>query len=229
MISVIIPTRNSAQALARTLAPLIAGVADGVVKEAIVADGGSADETLVVAEAAGCAVLACRGGRAQQLMHAAKAARGDWFLILHPGAVLAPGWLEEVKRFVARPGAQSRAATFRFALDEETPAAKRVVAWARLRGEAMKLPGGEQGLLISRRLYDIVGGYANLESMEDIDMARRIGRRRLVVLRAEAIVCDDNYQREGFTRRAWREHAAVARYLMGADPGELAKTLEPKI
>ncbi|MES1156889.1 MAG: glycosyltransferase [Alphaproteobacteria bacterium] len=227
MISVIIPTRNSGSHLARTFAPLIAGVADGVVKQAIVADAGSSDDTLAVAEAAGCDVVAVSGNRARQLIEGAKAARGEWFLILHPGTVLTPAWLDEVKRFIARPGAQSRAATFRFAFDDDAPEARRVVSWARLRGEALKLPGGEQGLLISRRLYDILGGYANMDAMEDVDLVRRIGGKRLTVLGADALVCAEKYQRDGYTRHAWREQVALARYLMGADPGDLAKVLEP--
>jgi hypothetical protein len=41
------------------------------------------------------------------------------------------------------------------------------------------LPYGDQGLLISRRLYDELGGYGGQVLMEDVDLVRRIGRRRL--------------------------------------------------
>jgi glycosyltransferase involved in cell wall biosynthesis len=43
MISVIIPTLNAARHLPRTLAPLVDGVAHGLVKQVIIADGGSSD------------------------------------------------------------------------------------------------------------------------------------------------------------------------------------------
>ncbi|MES1201019.1 MAG: glycosyltransferase [Pseudomonadota bacterium] len=91
MISVIFPTFNAAETLPRALSPLVSGVAAGVVKEAIVADGGSDDETAIVAEAAGCALVRASHNRAAQLSAGAKAARGDWLLILEPDTVLCEG------------------------------------------------------------------------------------------------------------------------------------------
>ena len=49
------------------------------------------------------------------------------------------------------------------------------------------LPFGDQGLLIPKRLYQKIGGYRALADMEDADLVRRIGRRRLVALRARAV------------------------------------------
>jgi rSAM/selenodomain-associated transferase 2 len=223
MISVIIPTFDSAPTLARTLAPLIAGVAQGVIKEAIVVDGGSSDDTIEIVEAAGCDVVRTGRGRARQLIEGARRARSPWLLFLNADTSLAPGWLEEAQRFMRRPGAQSRAAAFRFALDDDCAEARRVVSWMRFRCGVTKLPGGEQGLLISRRLYDMLGGYQQMELMEDVDLARRIGAKRLVLFDTEAVVSAERYQRDGFARRAWEEFVLLARYRMGADPGDLAK------
>jgi hypothetical protein len=52
-----------------------------------------------------------------------------------------------------------------------------------LRCRIFALPYGDQGLLISRRLYQMLGGYRPMPLMKDIDLVRRIGRRRLVLLR----------------------------------------------
>ena len=64
-----------------------------------------------------------------------------------------------------------------------TPAAgarlERLVAW---RCRVLALPYGDQGLLIARALYDAVGGYRPLPLMEDVDLVRRLGRRRLAAL-----------------------------------------------
>ena len=60
-------------------------------------------------------------------------------------------------------------------------------AEAALRGWMLALPYGDQGLLIPKRLYHKLGGYRALAVMEDADLVRRIGRRRLVHLRARAI------------------------------------------
>ena len=60
MLSVIIPSYNSEEGLARTLASLVSAAAEGIVREVAVADAGSTDGTGAVAEAAGCLFLSKR-------------------------------------------------------------------------------------------------------------------------------------------------------------------------
>jgi hypothetical protein len=55
---------------------------------------------------------------------------------------------------------------------------------------------------------------------------RRIGRRRLTLLRTEAVTSADKYRRDGYDRRAWRNLALTARYFLGADPNDLAKAYD---
>jgi hypothetical protein len=86
----------------------------------------------------------------------------------------------------ARPE-RPRAAVFRFALEDFGGEARRAEVKAALRGWMLALPYGDQGLLIPKRLYLKLGGYRALTQMEDADLVRRIGRRRLVHLRARAV------------------------------------------
>ena len=51
-----------------------------------------------------------------------------------------------------------------------------------LRCRLFALPYGDQGLLIHRSLYDALGGFRPLPMMEDVDLVRRIGRKRLAYL-----------------------------------------------
>ena len=101
MISVIIATRNDQRRLGRTLAALVPSAVDGLVRQVIVADGGSSDATLEVADDAGAVVL--KG----PLAEACAAAKEAWLLILDPGAKLADGWERAAHDHivaVARPG-----------------------------------------------------------------------------------------------------------------------------
>jgi len=223
MISVVIPTLNAAPYLAKALLPLVTGATEGLIKQVVVADGGSEDATCAIAEGAGCDVVACSPGRAGQLIAGAGAARGTWLLFLHADTVLGPGWMEAVERFMARRDSLERAAAFRFAFDDDSAGARSVQFWTRLRGSVLKLPYGDQGLLISRAFYDALGGYRPLGLMEDVDLVRRIGGKRLTLLDAEAVTSADKYRRDGFQRRAWGNLLLTARYLMGADPAKLAK------
>ena len=188
MISVVIPTLNAAPLLPRCFDSLITAAVRGVVREVIVADGGSSDGTQVIVDAAGAHLLEAGRSRGEQLAAGAQAARSDWILFLHPETALEPGWEVEVESFLHQAIAEKpQAAVFRFGLEEFGGEARRAEAKAALRSWLLALPYGDQGLLIPRRLYQKVGGYRLVAGMEDADLVRRIGRRRLVLLRARAV------------------------------------------
>lgn len=66
-LSIIIPTLNAADALYRSLPPLAELGALDLIREVIVADGGSVDETAAIAEAAGARFIPMKKGRGAQL------------------------------------------------------------------------------------------------------------------------------------------------------------------
>jgi glycosyltransferase involved in cell wall biosynthesis len=100
MLSVIIHTRDSERALVHTLAALVPGATAGVVREVIVADGGSRDETEQVADIAGCVFLKSKQNLGTGLSTAADRARGEWLMFLRPGVVPSPTWIEDTAGFV---------------------------------------------------------------------------------------------------------------------------------
>ena len=97
MLTVLIETMNDEEGLARTLASLIGGVVEGVVRDVIVCDRGSTDQTHRVAEHAGCHYIA-NGGVAAGISQA----KGEWLLLVEPGARLVDGWASPSWR--TRPG-----------------------------------------------------------------------------------------------------------------------------
>lgn len=226
MISVIVPTLNAADHLPKALSPLVEATAQGLVKQVVISDGGSSDETLAIADAAGCDIVRGPAGRAKQLRAGAMAAKANWFLFLHADTVLTSGWIEEVERFLASPQAHLRAAAFRLAFDDQSKEAQRVVWLARQRARFLKLPYGDQGLLVSRFLYEGAGGFSDIPLMEDVEFVRRLGSDRIVLFATEAVTSADKYRRDGWNTRAWRNLVLTTRYLLGADPVELAKAYD---
>jgi glycosyltransferase involved in cell wall biosynthesis len=202
MISVVIPALDAERPLTRCFDSLITAAVRGVVREVIVADGGSTDGTLEVADAAGAHIISAGKSRSAQLIAGAEVARSDWILFLHPQTALEPGWEVEAESFMAQAlPERPRAAVFHFALEDFGGEARRAEAKANLRTWFLALPYGDQGLLIPKRLYKKLGGYRALARMEDADLVRRIGRRRLVSLRSRAV----NIARphDGALRGAW--------------------------
>jgi glycosyltransferase involved in cell wall biosynthesis len=188
MISVVIPTLNAERLLPRCFDGLIGPAVRGVVREVIVADGGSSDATLLIADAAGAHIVHTKANRGAQFAEGARVARSDWLLFLRPETALEPGWDVEVESFLAQAQMERpRAAVFRFALEDFGGEARRTEALANLRAALFALPYGDQGLLIPKRLYTKLGGFRALAEMEDADLVRRIGRRRLISLRARAV------------------------------------------
>jgi glycosyltransferase involved in cell wall biosynthesis len=188
MISVVVPTNNSERLLPRCFDSLIPGAVRGVVREVIVSDAGSTDGTLAIADAAGAHVVRACNNRSEQMIKAAAMAKSDWLLFLHPQTALETGWEAEAESFLGQAVMERpRAGVFRFALEDFGGEARRAEAKANLRAALFGLPYGDQGLLIPKRLYQKLGGYRALADMEDADLVRRIGRRRLVFLRSRAI------------------------------------------
>ena len=222
-IDVVIPTLNAAATLGATLASLSAARADGLVRAVVVSDGGSTDRTVDIAAASGARIERGAPGRGRQLAAGATAARAPWLLFLHADTRLAAGWERSARALMAGDGARGRAAAFSFALDDSSVSARVLERLVALRARVAALPYGDQGLLISRRLYDEVGGYRPMPLMEDVDMARRVGARRLVVLPARAVTSAARYRRDGYVRRGARNLFCLALYFLGVAPGTIAR------
>ena len=197
--------------------------ASAIVKEIVVVDGGSCDRSVSVAQTAGARVIAAPRGRGNQLAAGADAAPGDWLLFLHADCRLAPGWEAALADFTAAPEAHSRAGYFDFALDDTAPAARRLERLVTWRCRVLALPYGDQGLLIARKLYCAVGGFAPLPLMEDVDLVRRLGRRRLARIGARCISSPKRYRREGYWRRPLRNLFCLSLYFAGVSPDRIMR------
>lgn len=144
MISVVVATLNDARALSDTLGPLVTAAVDGLVREVIVADGGSTDATLELADDAGARIV--KTTPARRLADGCAKARSDWLLILPPGRRLSQGWETSVAAHLsARP---AKAAWF-----------KGGGLLGALGGAGAALHG--QGLLVPKELLVAGGGFAN--------------------------------------------------------------------
>ncbi len=217
MISIVIPTLNAERELPATLAALVPGAVAGLITEVIVADGGSKDATKAIACDAGCQWVQGSPGRGQQLSAGAKQARSPWFLFLHADTVLADDWIEDIGRFLAEVerSQQDRAAVFRFALASGKRRARMLEFMVALRTSVFGLPYGDQGLLISRRFYDAVGGFQSMEIMEDVAIIRQIGKRRIDVLPSRAVSSAARFEQDGFLRRSLRNLHCLLLYFLG--------------
>lgn len=219
-LTVVIPTRDAAQSLARTAATLVSGLTSGLIAGLVISDGGSTDETRAIARDLGATIITGPPGRGGQIARGVEAAATPWLLILHADTRLSQGWDEAVRRHMAHgPG---RAGYFRLAFDSPALAARLVEAGGNLRADRLGLPWGDQGLLIHRALLKRVGGVPDMPLMEDVALARAL-RGNLVPLAATALTAPDRYERDGWARRVASNMALLLRYRLGAAPEDLAR------
>ena len=202
---------------------------DGLVREVIVVDGGSSDRTREIADQAGAELIAAPPNRGAQMRAGANAARHPWLLFLNADTVLDAGWEREAAHFMERvdsrraramppPPSASRSTTTAFA-------PRALEGLVRLRCATLRLPYGDQGLLIARSAYDEAGGHRAVPLMEDVDLVRRIGLRRVKLLRSRAVSDAARYRRDGYLRRALGNQAhriLYALHLAPARPSRLS-------
>ncbi len=96
-VSVIVPTLEAAGQLPACAAGLFEGLSEGVIRELVVADGGSGDETRRMADAIGADVVEAEAALQARLAAGVAAARGDWLMFLGVERVLKPGWALAVR------------------------------------------------------------------------------------------------------------------------------------
>jgi rSAM/selenodomain-associated transferase 2 len=218
MISVVIPTLNAEAHLAETMSSLVSAAVDCLIREVIIADGGSTDRTLEIADSAGAEVIKSEAGRGAQLKAGAARAKFPWLLFLNADTSLETGWEREAGLHMDRVDSGRRrvsAASFKFMLDDEGFMPRAAETLVSLRTGLLKLPYGDQGLLISRALYDEIGGFVPLPAMEDVDLVRRLGRGRMVTLNARVVTSAERYRREGVVSRLVRNQARLGLYMIG--------------
>jgi rSAM/selenodomain-associated transferase 2 len=221
-ISVIIPTLNEESRIVKLLRSLqaIAGL------EVIVVDGLSQDKTAEMAEGLASRVLTAPRGRALQMNEGAKYATGDIFLFLHADTSLEPAAFDQLTSALADPTIVGGA--FSFCLGSPKWGLRLIAAATNFRSRIFFLPYGDQAIFVKRRVFEEIGGYAELPLMEDLDLVRRLKRRgRLVILPARAVTSARRWKREGILYTTARNWTVTVLFLLGVSPSTLARWYPP--
>lgn len=223
LVSVLVPVLDELPRLPERLGPLLAQArAEGDAVEVLVVDGGSRDGSAAAARALGARVLEAPRGRGTQLRAAAAQACGRWLLTLHADARPAPGTLARVLAF-ARRGTHPWG-FLRTEVEGAGPGFALLSALTEVRARWLRLPYGDQGVLVRRALYDAVGGYADVPLLEDVLLARALRGRAAPALVGGTLRLDARrWRRHGLVGATARNLLTLGRFLLlGHDPRRLA-------
>jgi rSAM/selenodomain-associated transferase 2 len=219
-ISVVVPVLNEAAHLAGSLRALQPLRERGC--ELIVADGGSRDRSVALAEPLADRVVVAPEGRAAQMNAGARQAGGDILWFLHADTRPPPDAAELIRAALARP--ERRWGRFDVRLSGSLPALRMVERTMNLRSRLTGIATGDQGIFVRRDLFERIGGYPPIALMEDITLSRALKRHgRPICLRQRVLTSSRRWERDGVWRTIllmWRLRLA---YFFGADPDRLAR------
>ena len=218
-LSIIVPTLNEGEAIGEALAALQPLRARGC--EVIVADGGSADATVALARPRADAVVSSEPGRARQQNAGAAAAAGEVLLFLHADTRLPA----DADALVADGlGGSGRGwGRFDVRLTGRHPMLRVIERMMGLRSRLIGIATGDQAIFVRRDWFRAVGGFPEIELMEDVALSKALKRRgRPLCLRETVTTSSRRWERGGVFRTMalmWRLRLA---YWLGADPASLA-------
>lgn len=219
LVSVVVPVRDDAAALARVLAGL--PPAGGV--EVIVSATPGDEAPLAALRAARPDVRWVSGppGRGPQLNRGAAEALGRWLWFVHADSAVPPGWGDQFARL---DGEDIVGGSFAFGLASAAWQA-RVIEWGvRWRVRIFGLPYGDQGMFVRRAVFERMGGFAPLPLMEDVEFVRRLHREgRLAHLTVKLPTSARRWEQQGWWRRSTANVLTLGLYALGASPERLAR------
>jgi rSAM/selenodomain-associated transferase 2 len=222
-LAIIIPTLNEETGVQRSLAELGPLRARGV--RVVVADGGSADQTVARAAPLVDRVISVPRGRALQMNAGARTAEAqsaDVLLFLHADTVLP----DDADRVILRALANSNRVWGRFdiTIDGRSAWLPVVALLMNLRSRLTGIATGDQAIFVERSTFVALEGFAPIPLMEDIEFCARAKRLSPpLALRNRVRTSGRRWDKDGVWRTIllmWRLRWA---YYFGADPADLAQ------
>jgi rSAM/selenodomain-associated transferase 2 len=222
MVSIIVPTLNEASQIGGTLSVLQA--VEGQ-KEIIVVDGGSEDQTVALATAAGVKVLESACGRGAQQHTGALAAQGEVLWFVHADTSPPRHAISEINQ--ALRDSSVVGGNFGLTFDGPSRAARQLTAiYPALRW--LNLCYGDSGIFVRRSSYDGIGGFRSLAIFEDLDLLRRLRKAgRFVHLKTCIATSSRRFEKRNFAGMWLHWTALQLLYWAGVHPNTLANWYRP--
>jgi rSAM/selenodomain-associated transferase 2 len=217
MISIVIPVLNES----KTIGPCLTRLKNQIEPhEIVVVDGGSRDQTRAIVNTfPGVKWLPCpTKGRGVQMNLGTTATTGEVLLFLHSDSLLPPGGLALVEKFTNHSNMVAGSFSLRF--DYQSPLLKLYSRFSQL--NHIIFTYGDQGLFMTRRVFDRVGGFKEIPLMEDIEIQKRLRKMGpFVKIRQPVVTSARRFILNGIIRQQLLNIGLVLLYHAGVSPDKL--------
>lgn len=220
-VSIIIPTLNEARNIERLVRQLKDFGSD-YVKEIIVVDGGSTDETVSIAQQAGAiALVSPQKGRAAQMNYGVQQATGELFYFVHADTFPPACYMKRVQKAVQEG---YPIGCFWFEFDSNRKIFKFQNYMTRF--DRMWCRGGDQSLFVTREVFEEFDGYKNdFIIMEEYDFMARVRTKYPFKIIPKAVkVSARKYETNSFLKVMLANTIVFSMFRFGASQETMAKT-----
>ena len=190
--------------------------------EVVVVDGGSTDSTKEIATGLECVLTTSPRGRALQLNHGATAASGDVLLFLHADNWLIADACDQIQELFQTTG--HLFGGFRQEIQNPRKPFRWIESGNAFRLRRQGLIYGDQAMFVHRELFEKIGGFPEIELMEDFEISRLLKPHgKPALLKGPTYVSARRWERVGWFRQTALNWSLSTAYRWGASPAWIAR------
>lgn len=220
-LSIIIPTYNEADSISQLIQHLLKN-SERKVREIIVADGHSTDQTARLAKEAGAEVLMAKNrGRAAQMNEAAEKAEGDILYFVHADSIPPASYVKDIDEAINQGFDMG---CYRFKFNSNSLLLKLNAYCTRF--DRLMCRGGDQTLFVKKPVFKALNGYkSDYVIMEEYDFLIRARKKyKFKIIPKDVLVSARKYDNNNYFRVNFANLVVFMMFYAGAKQHTLAST-----